>query len=131
MEKQLITFELANLARKRGFEAKTLPTKYTMNSLLGINNSKEFLINDMCQYLLLCEMQRWLREKHDIFCEIHSIDYSDIFKIRFQSCVLSSLYKEEWDDSIEEDDVFDTYELALFDSIQEAFKLVKNKNNGR
>ena len=96
-----------------------------MNAYLGINKSKTFLINETCDYLLLAEMQKWLREKHKIYSEIHSIEYTDINRMRFQSNVFSELYSEEWNDDINEEDVFDTYELAVIDSLKEAFKLIK------
>ena len=117
--------EIALLASKKGFEAKTLSTKWTLNAHLGISKSKTFLVNETCDYLLLAEMQKWLREKHKIYSEIHSIEYTDINRMRFQSNVFSELYSEEWNDDINEEDVFDTYELAVIDSLKEAFKLIK------
>lgn len=117
--------EIAFLAREKGFEAKTLSTKFTINAHLGINKSKTFLINETCDYLLLAEMQKWLREKHQIYSEVHSIDCTDINRMRFHSNVFSELYDEEWNDDINEEDMFDTYELAIIDSLKAAFKLIK------
>ena len=66
MKEQSPLFKLADLARKKGFKAKTLSTSFTMNAVLGLNKSKTFLINDICLYLLLCEIQKWLLDKHYI-----------------------------------------------------------------
>ncbi len=116
--------EIAFLAREKGFEAKTLSTKFTMNAYLGLSKSKTFLINETCDYLLLAEMQKWLREKHQIFSEVLSGEYNDIKKIRFESCIFSDLCENE-DEDFDEKNIYDVYEDALMDSIKESFELIK------
>lgn len=115
--------EIAFLAKEKGFEAKTLSTKFTMNTYLGINKSKTFLINETCDYLLLTEMQKWLREKHDkyisiIFGRVGEADCT--FFVELYCWVEWKSYKVEVED-------FNTYEEALSKGLLEAFKLIKNK----
>ena len=117
--------EIALLASKKGFEAKTLSTKWTLNAHLGISKSKTFLVNETCDYLLLAEMQKWLRDTHQIFSEVLSGEYNNIKKIRFESCVFSELYEDEYTDEIDEENVFEDHQEAMIDSLKEAFKLIK------
>jgi hypothetical protein len=117
--------EIVLLAKDKGFEAKTMSTKFTMCGYLGINKANLSIINDTCDYLLLAEMQKWLREKHNVFCEVQSVNYTDINRMRFESCVYSELYEDEYTDDIDEKDVFDTYELALLDALSDALKDLK------
>jgi hypothetical protein len=118
--------EIVLLAKDKGFEAKTMSTKFTMCGYLGINKANLSIINDTCDYLLLAEMQKWLRDKHDIFSEVLCGEYNNISKIRFESCVFSDLFESE-DEEFQEENIFDSYELAMVDSLKEAFKLIKNK----
>jgi hypothetical protein len=118
--------EIVLLAKDKGFEAKTMSTKFTMCGYLGINKANLSIINDTCDYLLLAEMQKWLRDKHDIFSEVLCGEYNNISKIRFESCVFSDLFESE-DEDFQEENIFDSYELAMVDSLKEAFKLIKNK----
>lgn len=116
--------EIALLAKEKGFEAKTLSTKWTLNAYLGISKSKTFLVNETCDYLLLAEMQKWLRDNYQIFSEVLSGKYNDIKKIRFESCIFSDLCENE-DEDFDEKNIYDIYEEALMDSIKDAFKLIK------
>ena len=54
--------EICKLAREKGFKAKTVTTKVT----LDYQGKSSRLINETCNYLLLCEIQKWLREEFNI-----------------------------------------------------------------
>ncbi len=56
--------ELIKLAKEKGFKGKTVTTKYTIEVILG--NRKNVLVNNICNYSVLCEIQKWLREVHNI-----------------------------------------------------------------
>ena len=60
-------FEIAKLAEEKGFKTKTVTTKVTNDYLLG---GKNVMITEMCIYLWLCELQKWLREVHSIHIEV-------------------------------------------------------------
>lgn len=118
--------EIVLLAKDKGFEAKSASTKLRMQFYLRLRESQSFMENELCDYLLLAEMQKWLRDKHDIFSEVLCGEYNNISKIRFESCVFSDLFESE-DEDFQEENIFDSYELAMVDSLKEAFKLIKNK----
>lgn len=118
--------EITLLARDKGFEAKSGSTKIRMQFYLKMRESQSFFENELCDYLLLAEMQKWLRDKHNIFSEVLCGEYNNVSKIRFESCVFSDLYENE-DEEFLEKNIFDSYELAMIDSLKEAFKLIKNK----
>ena len=56
--------EIAILAKELGFKPKTLSTGVTFEKFTRVD--KGLPLNDMCYYLLLCEIQKWLREVHNI-----------------------------------------------------------------
>ena len=64
--------EICSLARKKGFKAKSVSTAVTYNYYL---EGKSVLVNDTCVYLLLCEIQKWIREDFDIHIEVTSHKY--------------------------------------------------------
>lgn len=56
--------EICKLAQEKGFTPKTVSTQVTFRNYT--ENGKNLMINDMCRYLLLCEIQFWAREKLSI-----------------------------------------------------------------
>lgn len=56
--------EICKLAAEKGFKAKALSTDWTLKDYNGKNSG--FKINDTCDYLLLCEIQKFIREKLNI-----------------------------------------------------------------
>lgn len=49
--------EICKLAQEKGFTPKTVSTQVTFRYYT--ENGKNLMINDMCKYLLLCEIQSW------------------------------------------------------------------------
>jgi len=106
--------EICKLAREKGFKAKTVSTSVTLKYHLG--EGKNLLINDTCDYLLLCEIQKWIREelKIDIAVFIGALGYcwsgTDIVD---ESYVKISDLK---------DGVYDTYEKCLESAIKQTLE---------
>jgi hypothetical protein len=58
--------EIAKIAEEKGFKPHSVSTNYTNKYLLG---GKNFFINDTCMFLWLCEVQKWLRDIHNVDVE--------------------------------------------------------------
>lgn len=120
IEERLRVFEMAKLAKEKGFTTRTVTTNFTNSYLLG---GKKVMITDMCVDLWLHELQKWLRDVK-------------------QTLVLVDFYNdgEEWEDTqykvtVSEFKHFDThdsyvgldydkYEEALEVGLLEALKLI-------
>ncbi len=78
--------EIIDLAVKLGFKPKTVTTIYTAQSL---KKGNKYLINDTCEYLLLCEIQKWLIDLNAYrFLHItNSDDYYEYFKHNIEWCL--------------------------------------------
>ena len=108
--------ELAKLAKDKGFTVHTVTTKFTNDYLLG---GKNVMITEMCIYLWMCELQKWLREKHHLIIivayqyEHDSTPYSYwIYK------ELQSLPINQWVNDL------NTYEEALEAGLQKALSYI-------
>lgn len=123
MKEQVISFETANLAKKKGFD---LEVQYTYADDEGNAdffddwenwNSYEDDYSAPTQSLL----QKWIREKHeiDIFIEPFHIDKKSYY-------VLHGVYNsyETRNFPVGDRPTFDTYEQALEVALQEALKLI-------
>lgn len=122
--------ELIKLAEEKGFQAKTVTTKYTIDVILG--GRKNILINDTCNYLILCEIQKWLREVHNI--DVYVLPSVPNFKrsnpvyyVRYFQCPkkweLNTPKRIMESESVERR--FDNPEQALEAGLLEALKLIK------
>ena len=54
---------------EKGFKAKTLTTKWTLDCLTG-NGKGNFLVTPLCELLLLAEIKAWLRIDYMIHIEM-------------------------------------------------------------
>jgi hypothetical protein len=149
MKEQLVNFETAKLAKEKGFDMIDCTNAYNVFKE-NLKKSGEGLVTTeseeepyyggvscilrtfyQCKNWTLAPtqslLQKWLREKYNIHCEVLSGKYNGVKRIRYESCVFSDLYKEEGSDNYDEKDIFDVYEDALTDSIQEALTLIKIK----
>ena len=112
MQEDLISFETAKLAEEKGFKTKTVTTKVTNDYLLG---GKNVMITKMCIYLWMCELQKWLREKHKIHIDIQPFYYKGDF-ISWNLKIHNTYFKEK----------YKTHEEALECGIYQALKLINN-----
>lgn len=138
MKKQLLESKLAFIAAEKGFKTATVTTGFTNKYLLG---GKDFLITEMCIYLWMCELQKWLRGK-DIFISVDIWDvssgskYVDKGRVIFFKCYIS--YFKEIDGFRQKqkaiqvkgnisktDFAFETYEEALEAGLQKALTLIQ------
>lgn len=116
--------ELLKLAVEKGFKTKTLTTRWTLDGKLGLKKSENFLVNETCEYLLLCEVQKWLRDKYETNIVVEEIYINS--QLKYASTIFSDFCDEdtEWDD----DSYFVKYEDALMDGITDSLELIKNDN---
>lgn len=117
MKEQLINIETAKLAKEKGFKTTTVSTNFTNQYLLG---GKSVLINEMCIYLWMCELQKWLREEHNI--EVY------VVPIHAYQRGTGVLYKFAILGRVSAKNIYnyclDTYEQALEKALQEGLKLI-------
>jgi hypothetical protein len=114
--------KIANLAKDKGFKAKTLSTIHTFEHFT--NQGKNFKINDTCLFLLACEIQTWLREVHniDVFVNRDSIFNKGTYCLFIYDNINDIPRSRPLDN-----DVFSgypTYEKALEAGLKEALKLI-------
>lgn len=126
IEEQYISFDNAKLAKEKGFDESVrkyftpkgdntfinffyLPTKY----LHGIARPTQSLL------------ARWLREKHNMCVEVYSTAYG------FEWCICDIDSGNDRCDSDEKSPnnggIWDTYEEAMEDGLQEALKLIESE----
>ncbi len=120
MKINLRLFKLAKLAKEKGFTTHTVTTKFTNNYLLG---GKNVMITEMCIYLWMCELQKWLREKHDIHIEINS--FSDVSTYDGYLIYNTAPYDYNDPNAIPDAKNCKTYEKALEICLYKGIKLIK------
>lgn len=124
MKEQLISFETAKLAERKGFNIDTIPIVYQKSNgsriyLNGGYDSGE----DAKRYTSAPTqslLQKWLREKHDIHININTYYFEDLQKYGYE--VEDIIHPEGW---VVINNPKKTYEEALEKGLQEALKLIK------
>jgi len=110
--------DLIILARDIGFKPKTITTQYTFDSYF--NSKKIPFVTVMCNYILLYEIQTWLRNKYKIDIIVGSDILGYIVYIWnrniFKKLKLGNV------------NIFETYEEALEFGVHEVLKYYKNKS---
>ncbi len=105
MKEQLIEFETAKLAKKKGFKVDG----YHLEDIE--NHTKDSFISELPTQSLL---QKWLREKHNFDCEARGVRYSGDNE--------TSYYQPYINGCIVNMGRYPTYEAALEIAEQEALK---------
>jgi len=115
--------EIVLLARSKGFVSDV--SVIHENYKVADGNVTRNLLN----YLLLAEMQKWLRDKHGLIVE--SVNYFSLTKYALK---IHTIEEGEFTGTVTDStrDVnnrvtYKTYEEALLKGLLEAFKLIKNK----
>lgn len=106
---------ICKLAQEKGFQPKTVTTKFTFKNPTESNK----LINDMCKYLLLCEIQFWLGYQFEIDI---LIDYDGIL---YDAKIIKHYEEVSYLTSTFGDDTpyqFTKYEDALKTAIKEVLE---------
>ena len=114
MKDTLISFETDKLAKEKGFTTHTVTTKFTNDYLL---DGKNIMINETCILLWMCELQKWLREVHNI--------HITILRYKKGEYYLVSVVGNDENESPNDFTVkYKTYEEALEVGLMEALKLI-------
>lgn len=122
--------EICKLAQEKGFKAKTVTTSVTLKYYLV--EGKNLLINDTCDYLLLCEIQKWIREELNIHISVivdglkeYSLIIND--KLNGTRYIYTENLDQDHSDYHTFQDIknFTSYEEALMAGIKEALKNAK------
>lgn len=108
--------QIATKARELGFKSRTVTTIHTEKYLLG---GKNVMLNDMCFYLYLCDLQEWLRSKYGIEANAN-IDINNLYEASVLTDNTSEYFENE-----ELDQGFNTYQEALQEGIKQSLKLIK------
>lgn len=121
MKERLSPFEIAKLAKEKGFVAKTVTTVFTNKYLLGGKNA---MITDLCIDLWLNELQKWLREVHKI--EVSSDLWDYLGKQRKPTWQFNIMKLDPDSDFIKshKPKAGTTYEEALEAGLKEALKRI-------
>lgn len=123
MEDQLISFEVAKLAKSKGFNEPTDPAYGTEGVLYFQHDGEEYPNSDLLELFYSAPtqslLQKWLREVHNLAIEINAPDSQD----EKWSCQLHIPYKfgNLFNNSVEGN----TYEDALEEGLQAALNLIK------
>ena len=103
--------KLIELAKEKGFISERISFLLTL-----LKNGEKRQI-EYWYYIWMCELQKWLRDKHQIEIEIHFNELTSKYRIGYISAIL-----DEKLDIIKE---FKIYEQALEKSLIESLKLIK------
>ncbi len=125
MEDQVISFKTAKLLREIIDFPYNIPNWYSQLGTLNDSHTagNEFhLLKGIPAPTQTC-LQRWFRENHDIHIVIDPWENEE-GKTIYDWTTLSDLYEEE----VEDDITFDSYEEALESALQECINLLKSKN---
>lgn len=57
--------EIAILAKELGFKPCTMTTRFSFDEFVGVKSNTS-LVTDTCHYLLLCEIQLWVNNTHNL-----------------------------------------------------------------
>lgn len=124
MKEQIVSFEVAKLAKEKGFNipcrskytVMKTKKKFTTNSMLSRVSTKDNVYLVPTQSLL----QKWLREGRSINVIVDKVDSTPSSGYYFN--IYSENIEDEYD-IIE----FDTYEEALEKGLEEALKIIDNE----
>lgn len=138
MKEQFITFETAKLAKEKGFDIPTIQF-YTSGKKAYLSEAQDYMTERYaesnwnngrgsyptepekvsCSAPTQSLLQKWLREKHSIFCEV-KVGLQHI-EFMFSSFIVTKdgrgyKYRSSY---------YNTYEEALEKGLQEALKLIE------
>ena len=110
--------EIAILAQQKGFKGTVLSTNWTMKHYNSVKRLP--LVTNMCKYLLLCDIQFWLRNIHFILLEI-SIQKPITNKKYYSGLFSGKIKKYNLNETI---NYFKSYELCLEHNILKVLKIL-------
>lgn len=115
---------LIELAKEKGFESKfDIVVKGFTN--LDVKKIKEYL-NNYGHYLWMCELQKWLRDKHNLFIHISAYSQENtndlIWDVAFDYEIIT--FNKGNYELLNIEDKIISYEKALESGLFEALKLI-------
>lgn len=123
MKDELVGFEVAKLAKEKGFDEFTDYNYSSTGNLIsgvGILKNSQWKVNTSAPTQSL--LQRWLREVHKIDISIEPVwDNAKKLKSLYSPWVYYRANEESED---ERQTYFDSYEKALEDALEGALKLI-------
>jgi hypothetical protein len=131
MKNELITFETAKLAKKKGYISEaTWNTRLVYNLIDGaVFAVQQRTPENACEKCEQSLLQRWLREVHNCIVEVTFEKLEDLNKLDWICTV--DYYKPDFSNLTDEadyiSDYYDTYEQALEAGLYEALKLIKTE----
>lgn len=103
--------QLIKLAREKSFKSS-----FEINDLIPIKSI-------LCYYFYMCELQKWLREKHNLNIYIDTTPAFDKFQpSKYRATVKVAFQPFKWTTAFYY--LGDTYEESLEKGLQEALKLI-------
>ena len=114
MQEEKVSFQVAKLAKEKGFESNERPAYNIEGILQNTFNGEDTYYPAPTESLL----QRWLREVHNIHITVYSLD-------KKYWCNFRNIKDEDTVLFISEN--YQTYEKVLEIGLFEALKLIKNK----
>ena len=109
--------EIAVLAQQKGFKGTVLSTNWTMRHYTGVKGLP--LVTNMCEYLLLCDIQFWLRNIHFININFNCTSLITTDRLHYAH-VKTKFYQGLNKDK----KYFKSYELCLENSILKVLKVL-------
>lgn len=123
MEEQLVTFKTAKLAKEKGFKEYTIEAYYdgelSLSSCYDLQEPRKHTPQNETYAPTQSLLQRWLREVKDI----HIVVY--IFKPEDKNKYCCDIVSDIFEENLEDDQSFDTYEEALEQALYQALELIK------
>lgn len=121
MEDQLISFEIAKLAKDKGFDIVQELVYNSLNQIEKYNRTRWTLYRDYCFAPTQSLLQKWLREVHGIYIELLVDGWEK------NLCFRLFIYQKGEPSPKPHDDygALDNYEEALKFGLIQALKLIK------
>lgn len=113
MKEQLITFEIAKLAKEKGFDIECV-NRYKNNGILN-----DYTFGETYSAPTQSLLQKWLREEREIHVEVDAFSNSEEYYYYFG---ILTRKNGDWI----RDGKYRTYEDALEQGLKEALKLINN-----
>lgn len=123
MEDTLISFDIAKLAKEKGYNIISKKMYSGNTNLEPYNKLRWDLYGDYYYASTQSLLQKWLREVHNIHIQIENVNVPKKEKWIYEIMKLPSGVLVLWNEKTSP--IFDTYEQALEEGLQEGLKLIK------
>jgi len=122
MEEQKVMFEIAKLAKEKGFDDYYRDCYDQQGIIIPLFRQAALIETVFCSAPTQSLLQRWLREVHNIY--VNSDYYQGYPEVRFYYDI-KILIDDNYNGNQDSDDAIYTYEQAMELGLQEALKLIE------